>query len=115
MCFIVLCLLSSPLAFRFRDVLSDKTALSCPFTAKYESLALVGTCRVLCTGDLGFGFKIACDALILVNTEVSRSVVTGDQVLAVSVRWWVRHELSPSAFSGLVVSPRDCPHCLFLM
>ena len=115
MCFIVLCLLSSPLAFRFRDVLSDKTALSCPFTAKYESLALVGTCRVLCTGDLGFGFKIACDALILVNTEVSRSVVTGDQVLAVSVRSWVRHELSPSAFSGLVVSPRDCPHCLFLM
>ena len=111
----MLCLLSSALAFRFRNVLSDKTTLSCPFTAKHESLALGSTCRVLRTGDLGFMFKFSCDAHILVNTEVSQSVVTGNQVLAVSVRWWVRHELSPSAFSGLVVSPRDCPHCLFLM
>ena len=26
-----------------------------------------------------------------------------------TIRWWVRHELSPSAFSGLVASPHVCP------
>ena len=103
MCFIGLCLLSSPLAFRFRNVLSDKTTRSCPFTAKRESLALVSTCRVLCPGDVGFVVKFPCDAHVPVNTEASQSAVTGNQVLAVSVRWWVRRELSPSAFSGLVV------------
>ena len=72
---------------------------------------LVSTCRVLCTRDFVFIFQCSCDNHILVGASL---IVTEDQVLTVSVRWWVRRERSrkpsPSAFSGLVVSCRE-PLC----
>ena len=72
---------------------------------------LVSTCRVLCTRDFVFIFQCSYDNHILAGASLT---VSEDQVLAVSVGWWVRRERSrkpsPSAFSGLVVSCRE-PLC----
>ena len=67
---------------------------------------LVSTCRVLCTRDFVFIFKCSYNNHILMGTSL---IVTEHQVLAVSVRWWVRCEPSPSAFSGRVSCPHVCP------
>ena len=51
------------------------------------------------------------DDHILVGTKLSLSLHTGDHILAVPVRWWVRRELSPPALSELVTYTHVCPHC----
>ena len=88
---------------------------ACPFTAKCESLASGQHLQ-----DFVYeGRWLHVQTLLCwphpVGTGFSQPLGPGDRVLAESVRWWVRREPAPSAFSGLVVSPHVCPHCLFLV
>ena len=79
-----------------------------------EAGTLVSISRVLCTAD-SFLLMLNYDGQILVGTKLSLSLDNRDHILVARGRWWVRHELSPSALAGLVAAPHVGPHCLFLI
>ena len=79
-----------------------------------EAWTLVSTSGVLHTADYVFYCMLNYDDHILVGIKLSLPLDTGDNVLVGHMRWWVRHELSPSDLSGLGASAHVCPHCLFV-
>ena len=115
MCNIVLWLKTSLFVCPFKNLLSEKTALSLSLHWSMWTLGFWAVPAGFMYEELWLYVSILLWRPHPVGTKFSWSLDTGDQVLAVSVRWRVRHELSPSAFSGLVVSPQVCPHCLFLV
>ena len=79
-----------------------------------EAWPLVSTSGVLRTADYVFYCMLNDDVHIPVGIKLSLPLDTGDNVLVGRVRWWVRHELSPSVLSGFEASTPVCPYCLFM-